>query len=453
MLPIKVGFISLGCCKNQVDTEHMLADIAGNKKFKIVSDENLADVVVINTCAFIKDAKEEAINTILEFIEKKKHGLKAVIVTGCLAQRYKKEILKNFPELDAIIGIKSQHLLSDAIEASLKQKQFENFDETSYFAFNKKRIISTPKHYAYLKIAEGCNNFCSYCAIPLIRGKYESKPIDLILEEAKWLKEQNVKELILIAQNTAYYGLDLYKKFKLKELLKKIEKIDFKWIRLLYLYPEKIDEELIELIANSNSILPYFDLPIQHINDEILHNMNRQTTSEKIIKKIELIRKILPNATIRTTVMTGFPGETNSQFEELLNFIETFKFDRLGCFSYSKEEGTKAANFKNQIDEKTKKLRTKLIYKVSEEIIQKKALKEKNKILKVIIDRKINNMYIGRTKKDAPEVDCCVFFSSIKHLQNGQFTYVKIKNAKNTNLYGEAKTLENIKEQKHEYCK
>lgn len=435
-MPIKVGFISLGCAKNQIDTEHMLADLKYSENFEIVSNEDLADVVVINTCAFIKPAKEEAISTILEFLEKKKQGLACVVVTGCLAQRYKQKILENFPELDAVIGINSQHLLKDAIIAGLNKKKFEQFDKEFCFNQKRKRIISTPNHYAYLKIAEGCNNFCSYCAIPLIRGRYVSKPIEEILKEAKWLEEKNVKELILIAQDCSNYGLDLYKQFKLEELLKKLEKLNFKWIRVLYLYPEKIESSLIKTMANSEKILPYFDLPIQHINNQILKKMNRKTTTKQIVEKLNLIKTIAPNATIRTSLIAGFPGETKAEFKELLNFVLEFKFNRLGCFSYSREEGTKAYSFKNQISEKTKQLRTKLIYKASNEIIKKKALKEVSKTLEVIVDKKLKDFYVGRTKKDAPEVDCCVFFSSNKALNVGDIVNVKINATKNQNLIG-----------------
>lgn len=435
-MPIKVGFVSLGCAKNQIDTEHMLADLKYSENFEIVANESLADVVVINTCAFIKPAKEEAINTILEFLEKKKQGLACVVVTGCLAQRYKQKILENFPELDAVIGINSQHLLKDAIVSALNKKKFEQFDKEFCFNQKRKRVISTPKHYAYLKIAEGCNNFCSYCAIPLIRGKYVSKPIEDVLEEAKWLQEKNIKELILIAQDCSNYGLDLYKQFKLEHLLKELEKLNFKWIRVLYLYPEKISSSLIKTMANSEKILPYFDLPIQHINDEILKKMNRKTTSKQIIEKLNLIRSIAPNATIRTSLIAGFPGETTAQFNQLLNFVLEFKFNRLGCFSYSREEGTKAYHLKNQISEKIKQQRTKLIYKVSNKIIEKNALKQISKILDVIVDKKMKDFYVGRTKKDAPEVDCCVFFSSNKNLNVGDIVKVKINSTKSQNLIG-----------------
>ena len=440
-MPIKVGFVSLGCSKNMVDTEYMLGDLNKDGDFSIVADENESDVVVINTCAFIEAAKEEAINTILEFVEKKKENLKAVIVTGCLAQRYKKEILEKIPEVDAVLEINSQQQIKKAIKNSLKKnntKKFYNEPTLKTTNCEKVRVISTPNHYAYLKIAEGCNNFCSYCAIPYIRGRFKSKPIEEILKEAKWLEEKNVKELILIAQNTAYYGLDLYNELKLEELLKKLSKLNFKWIRLLYLYPELIKESLIKTIAKTENILPYFDLPIQHINDEILEKMNRKTNSKQIIEKINLIRKIIPNATIRTSLIAGFPGETEEQFNELLNFVKKIKFNRLGCFKYSNEEGTKSFNFKNQINEKVKLKRTQLIYEESEKIIIKQSKEEISKNLTVIVDEKQDeNKYIGRTKKDAPDVDCLVCFNSSEKLKNGDFVKVKITATQEENLVGE----------------
>ncbi len=440
-MPIKVGFVSLGCSKNMVDTEYMLGDLNKDDEFSIVADENESDVVVINTCAFIEAAKEEAINTILEFVEKKKENLKSVIVTGCLAQRYKKEILEKIPEVDAVLEINSQQQIKKAIKNSLKKnntKKFYSGPALTTTNCEKVRVISTPSHYAYLKIAEGCNNFCSYCAIPYIRGRFKSKPIEEILKEAKWLEEKNVKELILIAQNTAYYGLDLYNELKLEDLLKKLSKLNFKWIRLLYLYPELIKESLIKTIAKTENILPYFDLPIQHINDLILEKMNRKTNSKQIIEKINLIRKIIPNATIRTSLIAGFPGETEEQFNELLNFVKKIKFNRLGCFKYSNEEGTKSFNFKNQISEKVKLKRTQLIYEESEKIIIKQAKEEISKNLTVIVDEKQDeNKYIGRTKKDAPEVDCLVYFNSSEKLKNGDFVKVKVTATKEENLVGE----------------
>lgn len=441
-MPIKVGFVSLGCAKNQIDTEYMLGAIKKNKKFDIVSDENLADVIVINTCAFIQSAKEEAINTILEFCKKKEQNLKSVVVTGCLAQRYKEEILKNIPEVDAVIGINSQALLEIAIERSLKKEKVELFKNIKCSSDHKERFLTTPSHYAYLKIAEGCNNFCSYCAIPKIRGKYVSEKPEKILKEAKWLEEKEIKELILIAQDTTYYGYDLKEKFRLEDLLRELSTFNFKWIRFLYAYPERITLSLIETIKESKNILPYFDIPIQHINDDILKNMNRKTNKKQILEKINLIRKNIENATLRTSLIVGFPGETQKQFKELLNFVKEAKFDRLGCFSYSQEEGTKAALLEDQIEDNIKEKRKRDIYKISEKILKQKALSEVDSVTEVIIDQKINtymniNMYKGRTKKDAPDVDCCVFFSSEKELKVGNIVNIYIKGIdKNSNLFG-----------------
>ncbi len=437
-MPIKVGFVSLGCAKNRVDTEFMIGSLSQNKNFNIVADESLAEVIVINTCAFIQSAKEEAINTILEFVKKKNTVLKSIIVTGCLAERYKEEILKNIPEINAVIGINSQHLLEQAITASLEKNKFESFEKSPCNDANKKRILTTPSHYAYLKIAEGCNNFCSFCAIPYIRGPYKSRSIKEILKEAEWLCENNVKELILIAQNTTYYGFDLYKEFKLSELLEQLSKLNFKWIRFLYAYPELIDINLIKTIARNKNILPYFDIPIQHINDEILKKMNRKTNKTQIVKTINLIRNMIPDATIRTSLIVGFPQETQKQFEELLDFVTEIKFDRLGCFKYSKEENTKAFNFKNQIKESIKRERQMLIYEQSEKIIKKQSLNKINTTLTAMVEQKTkDNFYIARTEKDAPDVDCCVIFKSNKTLKNGDFVNLKITGTKNLDLIGD----------------
>ena len=441
-MPIKVGFVSLGCAKNQIDTEYMLGAMKKNKKFEIVSDENSADVIVINTCAFIQSAKEEAIDTILEFCKKKEKNLKSVVVTGCLAQRYKEEILKNIPEVDAVIGINSQALLETAIERSLEKEKVELFEDIECLNQNKERVLTTPPHYAYLKIAEGCNNFCSYCAIPKIRGRYVSKSPEEILKEAKWLEEKGIKELILIAQDTTYYGHDLKEEFKLEDLLKKLSTLNFKWIRFLYAYPERITESLIKTIKESKNILPYFDIPIQHINDDILKSMNRKTNKKQILEKIELIRKNIENATLRTSLIVGFPGETEKQFKELLNFVKEIKFDRLGCFSYSQEEGTKAALLENQIDENTKEKRRKAIYKISEKILKQKALADVEKTIEVIVDQEVDTyidvtVYMSRTKRDAPKVDCVVFFSTEKKLKIGDIVNVYIKGIdRNSNLFG-----------------
>ncbi len=441
-MPIKVGFVSLGCAKNQIDTEYMLGAMKKNKKFEIVSDENSADVIVINTCAFIQSAKEEAIDTILEFCKKKEQNLKSVVVTGCLAQRYKEEILKNIPEVDAVIGINSQALLETAIERSLEKEKVELFEDIECLNQNKERVLTTPPHYAYLKIAEGCNNFCSYCAIPKIRGRYVSKSPEEILKEAKWLEEKGIKELILIAQDTTYYGHDLKEEFKLEDLLKKLSTLNFNWIRFLYAYPERITESLIKTIKESKNILPYFDIPIQHINDDILKSMNRKTNKKQILEKIELIRKNIENATLRTSLIVGFPGETEKQFKELLNFVKEIKFDRLGCFSYSQEEGTKAALLENQIDENTKEKRRKAIYKISEKILKQKALADVEKTIEVIVDQEVDTyidvtIYMSRTKKDAPKVDCVVFFSTEKKLKIGDIVNVYIKGIdRNSNLFG-----------------
>ncbi len=435
-MAIKVGFVSLGCPKNLVDTEYMIGELHSDENFEIVANSDAADVVVINTCGFIESAKQEAIDTIFEFVEKKKNGLKSIVVTGCLAQRYKEEIIKSIPEVDAVLGNYSNSVLKIAIENSLKGEKFQHFNSECCIKYGKDRVLATPAHYAYLKIAEGCNNFCSYCAIPNIKGRYKSRPIEDILKEAKWLESKNVKELIVVAQDTTYYGFDIYKEFKLNQILQELATFNFKWIRFLYAYPERISRRLVETVRDNKNILPYFDMPIQHINDEILKRMNRKTNSKQIFEKVELIRNILPNATLRTTLIAGFPGETDEQFEELLNFVKEIKFDRLGCFSYSKEEGTRAFNFENHVSEKVKKLRTKLIYNESSNILHKKAIECIGKNMEVIIDKKSSGVYVGRTEKDAPDIDCLVYFKANTNLNIGDIVNVKVEDVNENDLFG-----------------
>ena len=439
-MTIKVGMVSLGCPKNQVDLEHILSDLSKNERFKIVNDLNEADVVIINTCAFIESAKKEAIDTILEFAEKKKSNLKSIIVTGCLAQRYQSEILKEIPEVDVVLGLGSNKILARAIVESLNGKKISQFDSLEKLCLGGERILTTPAHYAYLKIAEGCNNFCTYCAIPKIRGRYRSRKIEDILHEARWLEKKGVRELILVAQDTTSYGIDIYGKFSLAWLLKQIALLDFKWIRFLYAYPEKIDEKLLEVIAKNKNILPYLDLPIQHINDEILKKMNRKTTKQQILDKVELIRSILPNSILRTTLIAGFPGETDAQFEELLSFVKESDFSRLGCFAYSQEEGTAAAKLPNQIPEQVKNQRATAIMAEAQDLIEKFAEKTVSKSIEVIVDRFENGLYIARSIADAPEIDCNVYIKSKTNLNIGDIVKVKINKAEYGDLFGEYST-------------
>lgn len=438
-MAIKIGMVSLGCPKNQIDAEHLLGYISKDKRFQIVADQELADVVIINTCAFIESAKQEAIDTILEFAEFKDQGLKSIIVTGCLAERYKDEIIKEIPEVDVVLGFGSNDLIADSIIKSLNGKKITKFGDQLKMGLNHQRMLTTPKHYAYLKIAEGCDNNCTYCAIPKIRGPYRSRKMEDIMEEAKWLVRNGVKELILVAQDTTYYNYDISSEFKLAQLFKNLAKLNFKWIRFLYAYPERIDEELLYTIASEDNILPYLDLPIQHINDAILKKMNRRTTGAEIKDKIFLIRRILKNAVLRTTLIAGFPGETEKQFDELLQFVKDSDFDRLGCFAYSQEEGTAAALLPNQIDTDTKNLRANTIMLEAEKLVEKRCKRFIDKTIDVIIDYKKNeNYYVGRSIADAPEIDCNVYFSSNVPIKNGEIVKVKVEKSEYGDLFGRA---------------
>lgn len=438
-MAIKIGMVSLGCPKNQIDAEHLLGYISKDKRFQIVADQELADVVIINTCAFIESAKQEAIDTILEFAEFKDQGLKSIIVTGCLAERYKDEIIKEIPEVDVVLGFGSNDLIADSIIKSLNGKKITKFGDQLKMGLNHQRMLTTPKHYAYLKIAEGCDNNCTYCAIPKIRGPYRSRKMEDIMEEAKWLVRNGVKELILVAQDTTYYNYDISSEFKLAQLFKNLAKLNFKWIRFLYAYPERIDEELLYTIASEDNILPYLDLPIQHINDAILKKMNRRTTGDQIKDKIFLIRRILKNAVLRTTLIAGFPGETEEQFNELLQFVKDSDFDRLGCFAYSQEEGTAAALLPNQIDTDTKNLRANTIMLEAEKLVEKRCKRFIDKTIDVIIDYKKNeNYYVGRSIADAPEIDCNVYFSSNVPIKNGEIVKVKVEKSEYGDLFGRA---------------
>ena len=390
-----------------------------NHEFKIVKDAKLADILVINTCGFIDSAKEEAINTILEMSEYKKKRCKYLIVMGCLVQRYKEELQKALPEVDLFIKLEEYDKLWEKIEKYLNTKMEEKMPENKKqeklkvlpipnFQEFMQRVITTGKNYAYLKIGEGCSNFCTYCAIPYIRGPFVSRKKEEIIEEAKMLAEKGIKELIIIAQDTTKYGIDLYKKPGLPNLLEEISKINgIEWIRFLYSYPEGISKELIETVKNNKKILPYFDIPIQHISNKLLKKMNRKTSKEEILNLIEEIRKNIPNATLRTSIIVGFPGETNEDFEELMDFIELAKFDNLGAFMYSKEEGTPAASFKNQIHGNTKKSRYNKLMQKQQEIVRKKLEEQIQKQDTVLVeDISFDSKFlIGRTKNQAPDID------------------------------------------------
>lgn len=450
---MKVGFISLGCSKNLIDTEATIGLFKKNK-FEIVNDEAKAEIIVINTCGFIDTAKEEAINTILEMAEYKKDKCQYLIVMGCLVQRYYDELIKALPEVDLFIKIEEYNQLWNKIEDLIKRDKVEKSKSKSS---NKimgipqmpmlqqeeflNRTITTGKNYAYLKIGEGCSNRCTYCAIPYIRGPFVSRKKEDIIEEAEKLAKQGIKELILIAQDTTKYGVDLYSESKLAELLQEISKIkEIKWIRFLYSYPEGITDELIEVVANNPKIANYFDIPIQHIANPILKKMNRHTSKKQIQELIQKIRSKLPDVTLRTSLIVGFPGETKKEFEELLTFVRQTKFDKLGTFMYSKEEGTPAAKLPEQIHGNTKKARYCQIMKLQQEISRQNLEKKLQKECEVLIEDKTfdGKYYIGRTKQDVPEIDGIVYCKVEKNMQSkdkiGKFVKCKIVGISNYDL-------------------
>ncbi|MCX7904379.1 MAG: 30S ribosomal protein S12 methylthiotransferase RimO [Caloramator sp.] len=433
-----VGFISLGCDKNRIDAEVMLSLLSKNG-YNITNREEDADVIIVNTCGFIESAKMESIETILEMAQNKEGRCKSIIVTGCMAQRYKDELLKEMPEIDAVVGVGSYRDICNIVDRTLKgEKGIIKTDSIDYNLDLEERILTTPSHYAYLKIAEGCNNNCSYCIIPKLRGRFRSKKIEHILSEAKLLAENGVKELILVAQDTTLYGTDLYGKKMISELLLELEKIDgIEWIRLMYCYPEEITDELIETIKNSKKILHYFDIPLQHICNRILKRMNRRTTKEQIINLITKIRKSIPDAIIRTSIIVGFPGETEEDFNELKEFLDKYKLDRVGIFTYSPEENTPAFYMKDQVDEDVKEERKDILMKNQAHISAIKNQELVGKILDVIIDGvNKNGLFYGRTYGDAPEIDQNVFVKGI-NLNKGDIVKVKINKSYTYDLMGE----------------
>lgn len=436
----KVGMICLGCPKNQVDAEIMLS-ILQKEGFEIVSDTEQADVIIVNTCGFIDSAKAEAIGEILEVAELKNEGIiKAIVVTGCLAQRYKDEIIKEMPEVDAVIGIGANADIAKVCKTVLEGKSVCEFPSRFCLPLEGDRILTTPSYYAYLKIAEGCSNCCSYCAIPSIRGKFRSREMANIIEEAKALAENGVKELIIVAQDTTKYGIDLYGELRLSALLREICKIDgIEWIRLLYCYPESITDELIETIKNQDKICKYIDIPLQHSEDEILKAMNRKSTKKEIVALINKLRKEIPDIVIRTTFIAGFPGESEENFEKLSEFASKMQFDRYGCFAYSAEEGTPAAKMENQIDDEVKTYRAEVIMQQQREIFLKKQEMLFGKTLKVIVEGfdEDEMLYFGRSYMDAPEIDTQIILSTEDELYPGQFVDVKVTGVLDDDLVAE----------------
>ena len=438
---MNILFVSLGCDKNLVDTEVMLGLLAKNGH-QMVDSEEMADVIVVNTCCFIHDAKEESIQTILEMAEYKKEGsLKALIVTGCLAQRYKQEILDEIEEVDAVLGTTSYDKIVDAIEDALKgKKTLELTDLDALPVVDSKRVMTTGGHFAYLKIAEGCDKHCTYCIIPKIRGNFRSVPMERLLKEAEELVSQGVKELILVAQETTLYGKDIYGEKSLHRLLKELCKIKgLYWIRILYCYPEEIYDELIQVIKEEDKICKYLDLPIQHASDAILKRMGRRTSKAQLVEIIEKLRREIPDITLRTTLITGFPGETEEQHEELMAFVDELEFDRLGVFTYSPEEDTPAATMPDQIEESVKEDRQADLMELQQEIAFELAEEMIGKEVLVMIEGKVadENAYVGRTYKDAPNVDGLIFVESDELMMSGDFAKVRVTGALDYDLIGE----------------
>ena len=438
---MNILFVSLGCDKNLVDTEVMLGLLAG-KGYQMVDDEASADVIVVNTCCFIHDAKEESIQTILEMAEYKKEGsLKALIVTGCLAQRYKQEILDEIEEVDAVLGTTSYDKIVEAIEEALKgQRTLELQDIDALPVVETKRLVTTGGHFAYLKIAEGCDKHCTYCIIPKIRGNFRSVPMERLVKEAQELADQGVKELILVAQETTLYGKDLYGEKSLHLLLKELCKISgIRWIRILYCYPEEITDELIAVMKEEPKICHYLDLPIQHASDAVLKRMGRRTSKAQLVETIEKLRREIPDIALRTTLITGFPGETKEQHEELMDFVDEMEFDRLGVFTYSPEEDTPAAIMPEQIEEDVKEERQAELMELQQEIAFELAENMIGSVVLVMIEGKVadENVYVGRTYKDAPNVDGLIFVEASEELMSGDFAYVKVTGALEYDLIGE----------------
>jgi len=439
-MPIKVGMVSLGCSKNQVDAEHLLFDLK-QAGFELCVDSGECDVVVINTCGFIEAAKQEAIENILEFAELKKEGrIKVIVVTGCLAERYREELVKELPEVDIVLGIGSNTELVNAINRALNGEKTALFGDKENLTLEGGRIISNLPFYAYIKIAEGCNNRCAYCAIPQIRGNYRSRKIENILDEARFFAENGVTELIVVAQDTTMYGIDLYGEKKLPELLNKMCEIDgVKQIRLLYAYPEKITDELIETMANQPKIVKYLDIPFQHVSENVLKRMNRPGNKESALALVKKLRSRIPGIILRTTLMTGFPGETEKDFEELCEFMDEVQFERLGCFAFSPEENTPAADFPDQIDNEIKERRADLIMTKQMTVIENFNQKQIGKTLETVVEGydKYAGSFFGRSAYDAPDIDSKVFFSSDKFLSIGDYVDVLVTDCMEYDLIGE----------------
>lgn len=441
-MSVKVGMICLGCAKNQVDGEMLMAALR-NGGFETVSDPAESDIAIINTCGFIDSAKKESIGEILELVDLKNDGIiEKIVVTGCLAERYKDEIRRDIPEVDAVLGIGANADIVNKFKELVGGEAVESFPDKYQMPLCGDRDLSTPNYYAYLKIAEGCDNNCTYCAIPMIRGKQRSRTIENIVEEAEGLVKNGVKELIVIAQDTSRYGIDIYGEFSLARLLKELAKIEnLKWIRVLYCYPEAITEELIDVFASEDKVVKYLDLPLQHASGKVLKRMNRRGDREKLTALINKLRERIPGIVLRSTFIAGFPGETEEDFTELAEFVKDMEFDRMGCFAYSQEEGTPAARMKEQLDEETKEERARIIMESQMDIMDRINRRHIGKILEVMVDGfdEEQECYFGRSYMDAPDVDGFVYFNSENELNPGDFVTVEIEDAIDADLYGTQK--------------
>ncbi|MDE7365125.1 MAG: 30S ribosomal protein S12 methylthiotransferase RimO [Ruminococcus sp.] len=439
-MSIKVGMVSLGCSKNLVDSERILFKLR-KSGYELVTEAGLADVVVVNTCGFIQSAKEEAIETILELVTLKNEGtIKKIIITGCLTERYKEEAAELFPEADAVIGIGNNKDIVDILNQVLEGERVVKFAPKLDAELTGERIISTLPFFSYLKVAEGCSNCCTYCAIPSIRGKFRSVPMEDVLAEARYLAENGVTELVVIAQDTSRYGEDLYGESKLPELLRQLCRIDgLKWIRTLYCYPERITDELLDTIAGEEKLVKYLEIPIQHCNGDILKRMNRWGDEEKLENLFNHIREKIPNVILRTTLITGFPGETEEQFNQLAEFVQRIRFDRLGCFPYSAEEGTKSAEFENQVEPETASHRAEIIMEQQIEVSYSNNNKLIESELEAVVEGfdRFADCFFGRTQMDAPDIDGKIFFASENPLKIGEYVKIKVTDTLDYDLIGE----------------
>ena len=439
-----VAFTSLGCDKNRVDSEVMLGILA-QKGFQAIADEAEADIIIVNTCCFIKDALDESIETIVELAQHKKTGkCKGLIVAGCLGERYQKEFFEELPEVDAVLGTGAYESVAEVAEDIISGKTgvqyLADINSNMTEENGKLRILSTASYFAYLKISEGCDNHCTYCVIPKLRGKHRSRHLESLVEEATILANQGVKELVLVAQDTSIYGRDLYGEIKLHTLLEELCKINgIEWIRLLYCYPETLTQETIEVMARNEKICHYIDMPIQHGNDGVLKRMGRKTSQMLIKEKIHALREAMPDIAIRTTLIVGFPQESKEEFQDLMNFVEEMKFERLGVFSYSQEEGTPAAIMGNQVDEELKEERKNIVMDLQKNIAAAVCAKEVGKTVTVIVEGKLpeEDIYCARTMKDSPDIDGLVFINTKEELLTGEFIQVEIKEATDYDLMGE----------------